>query len=249
MKTINYTCSSFILLLLSFSLDNALAGGGGGTIEIIEVIASPYSAVANVNKELVVERKKESDKRRVIKPADFPGSPDVLDRCPSIGLWYTNNITRAKFELVGWDSKAGKLQKIPFSEIESIEIQELYEYGYMIEALLKVIVFPAISIDDLLNKKPDYTTLKNDYTKEIVIKTIIRDPTFGDLYLVCNEDDNYQITEIENFTYLNKGQKIQFTYRLEPNAPVWWAIEEVIKDKSYPYKKSSYGSLLSIEPN
>ena len=249
MKTKICIYFNVILFFVYFSSNNAFCGGGGGSCEIIKVIAAPYSGEESISKELIIQKKKDSDKKRIIKSTDLPMYTLVLDYCHSIGLRYENG-EQTKFYFYGFVPKLHKSLKIKFSDIDSIEIKELYNvYGYETRALVKVTVFPSISIENLLREKPDYTTLKEKYSKEVLIIIKIRDAIKGNLQLVCNEDDYSQYTPIESLVYLPKGYKIPFSFEIRSDAPVWWAIEEVIKDRSYPYKVTEIVSINGLPEN
>jgi hypothetical protein len=216
----------------------------GEKITIFKV--APYSKEESISRELIFQKKENSNQRRIIKPSDLPSYKGVLRRCHSIGIKYEDR-DRIEFSINGYVRELRRPIKIPFSEIDSIEIIN-DENENKNKALLKVIVFPKISVDKLLNEKNTYKKLKEKYSEEILIIINIYDFSDGHLQLVCNEDNYSQYTLIDRFVNLPKGKKIPLSYEIRSDTPIWWAIDAIINDETYPYQETECINNVSIKP-
>jgi hypothetical protein len=88
-----------------------------------------------------------------------------------------------------------------------------------------------------------YTDLKERYRRIVKISNYLYRPSLGELILVCEDDDQFNNNyyhKIESLRNFPPKTIIEFSYEIRKDAPIWWAIKEVIEDESYPYKKKEY---------
>jgi hypothetical protein len=108
-------------------------------------------------------------------------------------------------------------------------------------ATLKLTLFPDISSEDLLSKKPTYRDLKKAYTRTVNMRVALRSPRGGDLAFVGESHRWASATDPAGhkafalFKDLPVGQTIEL--ETQPwSHPWWWAIRSVAGDPAYPHR-------------
>lgn len=232
MKIKVFICRSVFIVILIILLSGYGFGGGPGGEYV--VIANPYSDDDGLTIDKVQEVKIQSSRNRCIESGAFPMKDDIVRRCYSVGLRFEKN-NENFYYIEGQDVDSYAQHKIYFSQIESIELIEEKDPV----AVVKIVIFPYISVSELVNRKHSYVDLSNNFRKIVKIRLNAYDYSYGYLNLVCVEDD-YHYTVISRIIDFPKNVKVSFSYDIRKDSPVWWATEEVIQDKDYPYRKTIY---------
>lgn len=232
MKIKDFICNIvLIVILITFLPSYSFGGGPGGEYE---VIAAPYSDGDGLTIDRVREMKIQSSRNRCVECGSFPMKDDVVKRCHSVGLRFERG-NGFFYYIEGQDVDSNYHHKIYFSDIESIELIEKGDPG----SVFKIVIFPNISISDLINRKLSYGDLSKKFKKTVKIRSDVYDYSYGYLDLVCVEDAN-NYTVISRVIDFPKNVKVAFSYDIRKDSPIWLATEEVIQDKDYPYRKKRY---------
>lgn len=215
------------LLLLFILHSSCLAGAvGGGGISIKHKL-TPYHKNKLQHVDNVNIIRSESHFKRI---AEIPS----IGNCQYIYLNYDRfgEPTEPELFVRGVNLNTGAYEKINFGEIETIEILES-QPPYV---TLKLKIFPCITPKALIDIKPTYLELVEKYTlfKTLRIKTTKYSDLSFRMQIKCTE-----IYGSSNKIFLDEiaqGTIIKFSFDLKKeNPPIWWAIDSVTNDDSYPY--------------
>jgi hypothetical protein len=201
----------------------ALANVGGGS----GVAITPYAYPGEVTAEQMTEERKIAGQNRFVEvPLKSNHDSRFLRAMCFVYGWEDHPTGAVLYNFHGKDS-SGTLQTIDMSDVLRFAIVS-YRGD---ECLVKVTVFPWISIDELLRQKPSYSDLQLRYTHEVElwVKTKSAD---GPL-LVCEiRQDGSRIVACP-FTEILPKTNIRLEYAGEH---IWYAIQSVIDDPAYPYR-------------
>ncbi len=221
-----------ILCLLTLTVRADIAGGSGKP-------ETPYHDPRNVNAEEVTTAREMAGRcRRGRIPFKSPGGGDTL--VEEIFFAYGQNsdtLGVPLYQLKGEDA-GGKAVTVELSDVLTFSVAD-FRQG---ECLLKVTVFPTISVEELLAQKPTYSDLKQRYTHEVEIwvKTI----SDGGRLFVCGRTWDGKpkvgglLTDVEPNTEveLKYGYSRDYSHDMGGRGTVWYAIQSVIEDRNYPYR-------------
>ena len=204
-----------------FAVFRALGDIGGGS----GLTRTPYRDPANVTVEQVTEERKIAAQNRF---CSLPLKSGYVRLLNNICFIYGEEGHPAGAPLYNFPGKdpSGKLQTVELSDVLSFSIVDYRED----ECLVKINVFPSISVTELLRQKPSYSDLKLRYTREVQlwVKTKSAD---GPL-LVCEikHDGSRSVACLFN------DIRAQIMIELYGSEHIWYAIQSVIADSDYPYQ-------------
>ena len=216
-----------ILCLLTLTV-RANVGGGSGKPE------TPYPDPGNVNAEDVTTVREVAGRSRLGKvPFKSQGGDTLLE-----GIFFaygqnSDTLGVPLYQLKGEDA-GGETVTVDLSDILTFSVADFGPDA----CLLKVTVFPTISVEELLAQKPAYSDLKLRYTREVEIwvKTISDD---GRLF-VCGRtwDGKPKVGGLLTDVKPNTQVELEYGYSRDigGRGTVWYAIQSVIEDRDYPYR-------------
>jgi hypothetical protein len=216
-----------ILCLLVLTVRADIPGGSGKP-------QTPYRDPRNVNAEEVTTVREIAGRCRQGKiPFKSPGGDTLVAEI--FFAYGQNNDTLGVplYQLKGEDA-GGKPVTVELSDVLTFSVAD-FRQG---ECLLKVTVFPTISVEELLAQNPTYSDLKLRYTREVGIwvKTISDD---GRLF-VCGRtwDGKPKLGGLLTDVKPNAEVELKYGYSRDMGGrgTVWYAIQSVIEDRNYPYR-------------
>ncbi len=131
-------------------------------------------------------------------------------------------------EFIG-NTDSGEPTNISFSQIESFKIISKNKETIT----LLVTIWPDISPEELLQKKPTYTEISTGYRRNMVIHLNLKFADGRKKVLLGEWEDKIPLEE------LDVGTRCDFyeedPYLIHP-LKFWWAIPSVANDKEYPFR-------------
>lgn len=150
---------------------------------------------------------------------------------------------KLRYELRGKTS-GGAVRTIRFSEIEKITVEKTAAR----HAVLKVVTWPSITPAELVQRHPDYASLKAGHRAEtsLIVDVKAASGKLLSLY-ACSSRlfgerktcGDFARTTVIPLSALPEGSEIRFycdePKRIDPRI-LWWAIPSVAMDPTYPYR-------------
>ncbi len=239
-----YKCLCFHLILFEFLLLSVSveADIGGGSGELL----TPYVPGTEVTEEEVSEIKKLSMTNRVV-PSLHIVDTNVKRYGEQVGLAFVKNrqlVDNLFFEFRGQEPGEKVPISVDFSNILRFTILEIKKRLFNSDiALIRIKLFPNISVRELLEDKPSYTKLVKEKSR-LVDLLVELEQNNGELCLVGTEGHSpgqyIILSEIRNIE-LNVPVSLDYGYvKLDSFdhkiTTIWWAVHSVIQDEEYPYK-------------
>jgi hypothetical protein len=214
-----------------------VTGGGGGISIKQKMTPYPKNMRQHVNK--VKDIKKKSHSKRI---AEIPS----IGTCQYIYFYYDRygEATKPEVFIRGVNLDTDRYEKIHFGEIETVEILESRP---PYETIILVKIFPNITPETLIETKPTYSELvdRNTLLKKMRVTTNKYSDLSFRLKINCTE--NSDASKAIFFDEIMPGTIIKFSFNLKKqDAPIWWAIDSVVNDSSYPYH---YEEFMPYLPN
>jgi hypothetical protein len=227
---------ALLLLLLGVTMVRSDIGGGSGKVR------TPYKPDAPVRESEVLTVKRASSKTRELKDVGVV-STHIPVSGSEFGLMYLKGnvpVGNPVFEFQGKD-ESGVVKTVDFAELESFQITKYDSQGGDVSrALVEIVQFPVISPGELLQKRPSYTALKEQYTQIVRLWVNTKAPGNKKLCLVGKDfRDRYRVLTRLSDLPLNATVKPDygsFRFGQIKSPAIWWAIDSVTKDKKYPYR-------------
>lgn len=249
MKVKNFGFRSTVLVLvLVIVLSTMLAARGdigGGPGDAI----TPYVPDKKITWDDIKSIKEESSKARTVADLKVKDT-HVTQYGEQVGLMYVvgESVSGEPFFKFSGVSESGDKDAtdIDFSVVRSFSLLRVDERLFRKDrALLEIVKFPNILPEDLLSRRPSYSELEEHYTQRVRLWVALEGEKNGELYLVGKklyERHIYQVLarlrdiELNSEVILGYGDT-----RVEgianPVPTIWWAIDSVIEDESYPYRR------------
>jgi hypothetical protein len=226
-------CFYWVLIVLALSATNGLSFDGGGRVEI-----SPYSSKETITV-VRVNRQKELARTSMTATFELNGSKETF---PAVGLeWRKKGRTGPKAYILNGETDSGPLV-VDFSEIEELSILRTESSNSKVRALFRVIAFPNVSVEQLVNERPTYTELKEKYSKTLELWVVIKN-TSGDLCFGGKQKALRRVEELTNnvlvkfeLAGLSRDDTKPEIWKGSGEG-IWWAIPSVIRDPAYPYRR------------
>ena len=243
-KNLDYKFKAVVsLFLILFGTVFAAKGdiGGGSGIAI-----TPYVPDKEIKIEEIVYVKNFSKKSRSIEELSQKGTR-VTQYGEKVGLIYVKdqNVNDEPFFEFKGTTETGAKINIDFSEVKSFTLLRVdNRFLGKDRALLQIIQFPYISPEDLLSIKPNYSDLKENYTKSVRLWVTLEGEAGSELCIV-----GVKLFDEEKYEVLSKLRDIELNSRvileygifevdsIGQMPSVWWALPSVIQDRDYPYKQ------------
>ena len=220
----------FVLVFLVFFQNKGFANGPWDPI-------TPYKD-GRVNTPQEIEKARaQSSSHRVISEVRIKESK-IPKFGEKVGFAYLSGDRvngEPHFDLKGTAESGGNIT-IPLSDVKSFTIFKVKNHWFARdEALLEVTIFPSLSPAELLQLQPSYSQLTESYTKQVRMWVFLENQDKAQLYMVGKKwDDKYEALFAIRDLELNVPVVLDWPRFL--NAPIWWAVESVIKDDKYPYR-------------
>lgn len=220
-------------ILVSMSPCFPVDGGGRGAI-------SPYSESEAITVARV-SRQKDAARMSMIASYAINGRKETLT---SVGLqWVKGGRARgaSSYRLSGSD-ESGAPSVVDFSEIQELSIVRTEKTNAKVRAFVKIITFPSISAQQLVDERPTYSELKEKFAKTVELWIEIETTSSGELCLKGRGTIRRMLSDL-------KGVAVRFEFLgLTPDdrqpekwkgagEGLWWAIPSVTRDEKYPYKR------------
>lgn len=227
-------CFYWVLTVLAFPATSILSFDGGGRVEI-----SPYSSKETITVARV-SRQKELARTSMTATFELNGSKETL---PAVGLeWIkSGRALGPKAYRLNGETDTGPLV-VDFSEIEELSILRTESINSKVRALFKVIAFPNVSVEQLVNERPTYTELKEKYSKTLELWVEIKN-TSGELCFAGKQTAPRRVGELTNnilvrfeLAGLSRDDRGSEIWKGSGEG-IWWAIPSVIRDRAYPYRR------------
>lgn len=206
-------------------------GGGSGRPD------SPYKSrglpetLASLN-----DLRKQDAENRFVN-FTVPSGASVFGHRVRVGYARGGKIDKPETGFLGRVQGEAADRRIDFSVIRDVTIADKNATS----ATLKLTLFPDISGDELLKKRPSYQALKKDYTRSVSLRVALRSAG-GDLALTGEEQSSDSDTEpaklkvIALFKDLPNDQHFDLQEERPSRHPWWWAIDSVTRDDAYPHR-------------
>lgn len=226
-------CGFLIVLFLSATAGYSFDGGGKAEI-------SPYSSKETITAERV-SKQKDLARASMTATYEFNGAKETLN---AVGLeWIRGGQVsgRTSYQLNG--SMDSRPVAVDFSEIEELSILRTETNGSKVRALFKVVAFPSISAERLVNERPTYTELKAKYSRTVEVWIDIKTTTSGELCFAGKQSAPRRVEDLKSdvvvkfaFAGLSLDDKHPGLWK-GVGEGIWWAIPSVIRDPKYPYRR------------
>lgn len=215
---------------LVFVQGKGLANGPGIPI-------TPYKKGTSITPQDIEKVRTQSSSYRVITELRTKGSK-VPRFGKRVGFAYvTDNgkVGETAFKLRGIAESGGDVT-VPLSDVKSFTILKVEDRWFARDrTLLNVTVFPSISTSELLQSGPTHSQLTESYTRQMRMWVFLEDKNKGQLSMVGKKwGDNYEV--LFAIQDLGLNVPVVLDWPVMENAPIWWAVESVIKDDKYPYR-------------
>ncbi len=219
----------FALASIFVSVGRSDIGGGSGKP------LSPYSRFRadEITASLVQEKKTAAASKKSILSLPIAHGDIEPGIISQIGLAYANagriegNVL---YEFQGVTEDAEEVS-VPFSEISSFEVLG-EENGKLVVELKR---FPAIEPEELIKRQPTYLQLRKEFTKLVLLRMALRNPSGAVLELVGSRKGK-KAEPIIPLNNIAPGRTVVFYEPLFDDEAYWWAIPSVTKDPAYPYR-------------
>ena len=216
-------------------------GGGAGMVQ------TPYSPHEAISEEEVLIVKDAADRSRQVRGIELRDG-NISESYEQVGLGFVRDGKLRsepcyKFEGITDD---GEGAEIDFSIVDSFYVIRFSKTLRLFpgdRALLVVVLFPDISVRNLLAIKPSYSELREKYMTSTRLWVKIRDKEMGELSFIGKvwrelPVDEYEIiTEIRNIKLKSEIEFEHGFFRYESHMlpAIWWAIHSVTEeDTEYP---------------
>src|SRR5262245_30713974 len=209
-------------------------GGGSGKVK------TPYSPGNPATLADVTKVKSFSSTTRILNDVVSEGT-HVTKGGQNVGLLYVKGATvtgTPQYKFEGTDEGGAKVS-VDFSEVASFVVSN--EGRDATSLTVEVMQFPAINPAELLEKKPSYTDLKNNYTRTVRLRIKTAGSAGKVLCLVAMNPPAKGYAIVARLSDLPANSKVELGYGAFPwgtlSLPaIWWATESVTADKDYPYR-------------
>jgi hypothetical protein len=234
-KVICEVAATLVVVIIALGVfAHADIGGGSGKVK------TPYSPRNPASLADVTKVKSFASTTRTLNDVVSEGT-HVTRGGQNVGLMYVKGTTPAGTPLYKLEGTAdgGAKIAVDFNEIDSFVV--VGEGRDATSITVEVTQFPAITPAELLEKKPSYTDLKNNYTKTVRLHLKTKGPGGKDLCLVAKNPPAKDYGVVAKLSELAANSKVELGYGAFPwgtlSLPaIWWATESVTADKKYPYR-------------
>jgi hypothetical protein len=196
---------------------------GGYRFRALVLLSLAGSLKSGVNVETIEQRKKANASQMGYDNLFVAGaSKRDGSHGRSLSLAYGDH--DPTFEITGTSLDGTRLPPIPFEEIETITYRGL-QNG---QIWVKVMWCPHISVTDLVNLRPSWMEIDNNYRQfpDVLIPRNLN----GTLTWKGRPERYGDIEELG----LVEGTRLNSTIRLIPPSEVWWSVPWVTKDPNCP---------------
>lgn len=223
------------VIVLTLSAFTGYSFDGGGHIQI-----SPYSSKEAITATRVSTKKDLARKSMTAKYV-MNGADETLS---AVGLdWIKKGRVngRTAYKLTG-STDSGPLE-VDFSEIEQLSILKTEALGSKVRAFFKVVAFPNVSAEQLVNERPTYSELREKYSKTLELWVDIKTNAAGNLCFVGKQAAPRTVADFKNDVVMKFEMAGLTPDDRRPGCwkgngeGIWWAIPSVIADTNYPYKR------------
>ncbi|MEK6289172.1 MAG: hypothetical protein AABO57_25955 [Acidobacteriota bacterium] len=218
--------------MLSLSVTAGYSFDGGGRSEI-----SPYSSKDLITAERV-NRQKDLARTSMTATYELNGAKENIGE---VGLTWTKAGVSGE---TGYQLKGvmnGRSRVVDFSEIQELSIVKTETTSSKVRVLIKVIAFPNVSAEQLVNERPTYSELKQKYSRTLELWVDVKTKASGDFCFVGKQVAPRPLEDFKNavqFEYsgLSKDDSHSGMWK-GGGEGIWWAIPSVIRDPNYPYRR------------
>lgn len=203
---------------------------------------TPYKEGTSITPQDIETVRTHSSSFRVITDVQTKGS-----KAPIFGrrvgfAFVTDNgkVEEIDFNLRGTAESGGDVT-VPLSDVKSFTILKVKHSWFSWfwfardRALLNVTVFPSISPSELLQSGPTYSQLTESYTRQMRMWIFLEDKNKSQLSMV-GKKWGFKYEVLFAIQDLELNVPVVLDWPDTESAPIWWAVESVIKDDKYPYR-------------
>ena len=227
----------FNTITMFFLMYNVCAAGSGGAF-VDRILITPYAIGETLSVHDIEETRSKANLNRT---ANISNNTTCDRFYIKYGYDYSGD---AETFIKGLDVETKKISRINISDINSVEIVNMYEDF----AELKIEIFPNISPSFLLEQKISYSWMVEKYTaNEVIVVKLYKHSDYSlPLQIECMSSDG--LSDLILFSEISEGTIITLNYDLKAKSPpIWWAIDSVASDYDYPYYTEEYVYIQSAE--
>ncbi|MEK6410420.1 MAG: hypothetical protein AABN34_26150 [Acidobacteriota bacterium] len=220
------------ILSLSYTAGYSLDGGGRSEI-------SPYSSKELITAERV-NRQKALARTSMTAAYELNGAKENIGE---VGLAWTKAGVSGEMSYQLKGMMNGRSRVVDFSEIQELAIVKTETTSSKVRVLFKVITFPNVSAEQLVNERPTYSELKQKYSRTLELWVDVKMKASGDFCFVGKHVaprplEDFKNVAVIHFEYsgLSKDDRHSGMWK-GGGEGVWWAIPSVIRDPKYPYRR------------
>ncbi|HET6670520.1 MAG TPA: hypothetical protein VFH15_09830 [Pyrinomonadaceae bacterium] len=209
-------------------------GGGSGRVK------TPYTPNHPATVSDVTKVKFFASKTRTINDVVIAGT-HVTKGGQSVALMFVkgNAATGIPLHKIEGTQESGANVVIDLSEVESLVVSK--DESNASRVVVEVTQFPAITPTDLIEKKPSYTDLRKNYTRNVRLHVKTYGPGGRFLCLVAKSPPSAGYRVVARFSDLATGSKVNlgygtFEWQTLLLPAIWWATGSVTSDQAYPFR-------------